>query len=310
MDVCACGTYTGSLHRAWLDCKRDGHFIFTGICRIFHPLDSTCPLGAIQFGYRTLALSTSSNKIIRYSAPETDHTLKEWHEIASVDHFWFQWRQRVLFKNFGYAIREASRIADIGCGKCMTISEINRIFNKPVDGFDLNDEVLSQALPINGKTILYNFFEKNADFKGHYDLILLLDVLEHLEDDENFLKTLAWHLADNGRLLINVPANQRLFSKYDEAVGHWRRYDINSLRTVLEKSGYRIISFINWGCIFAPLVWVRKKLAANQRPEDVVRKGIGTGRLMNQLLRIYSYLDVPSRLSIPGTSVTVLVEKK
>ncbi|MBI3543191.1 MAG: class I SAM-dependent methyltransferase [Deltaproteobacteria bacterium] len=63
-----------------------------------------------------------------------------------------------------------------------------------------------------------------------FDAILYIDVLEHIADDEDELRRSAAHLAPRGKLIVLSPAHQFLFSKFDEAVGHCRRYDRAGLR--------------------------------------------------------------------------------
>ncbi|MBL7952174.1 MAG: methyltransferase domain-containing protein [Flavobacteriales bacterium] len=66
-----------------------------------------------------------------------------------------------------------------------------------------------------------------------FDTILYIDVLEHIEEPEDELNRAADLLAPGGYLIILVPAFQILFSPFDEAVGHHRRYDRGMLRKQL-----------------------------------------------------------------------------
>lgn len=66
-----------------------------------------------------------------------------------------------------------------------------------------------------------------------FDTILYVDVLEHIEDDAEELRRVAGHLCEGGRLVILAPAHQVLFSEFDAAIGHFRRYDRSSLSAVI-----------------------------------------------------------------------------
>ena len=68
----------------------------------------------------------------------------------------------------------------------------------------------------------------------------LFDVLEHIEDDASFLKTLSGLLIQGGRLYLTVPAYQVLWSVVDEHAGHYRRYTIKSLSKVLSLAGFNV----------------------------------------------------------------------
>lgn len=62
-----------------------------------------------------------------------------------------------------------------------------------------------------------------------FDAVLYVDVLEHIEDDRAELVRAARHLAPGGRLVVLAPAHQGLYSEFDRAIGHFRRYDRRSL---------------------------------------------------------------------------------
>ena len=70
------------------------------------------------------------------------------------------------------------------------------------------------------------------------DVMLMLDVLEHEQDDAGLLRELASELlAPDGVVVVSVPAHMALFSRHDVVLGHFRRYDANSLRATLERAG-------------------------------------------------------------------------
>jgi hypothetical protein len=66
-----------------------------------------------------------------------------------------------------------------------------------------------------------------------FDCILYLDVLEHIQDDIGELRKAAQHLNPMGTLVLLVPAYQFLYSNFDEAIGHHRRYTKGLLRKVV-----------------------------------------------------------------------------
>jgi hypothetical protein len=77
--------------------------------------------------------------------------------------------------------------------------------------------------------------------RDRYDVILLLDVIEHVPDDDAFLRLLTEeNLADEGTMVVSVPARQSLFSRHDEALGHYRRYSPAQLRRVVVANGLAV----------------------------------------------------------------------
>lgn len=65
-----------------------------------------------------------------------------------------------------------------------------------------------------------------------FDCVLYIDVLEHIEDDGAEVARAADRLSPGGHLVILVPANPSLYSAFDRAVGHYRRYDLGRLRAI------------------------------------------------------------------------------
>lgn len=71
---------------------------------------------------------------------------------------------------------------------------------------------------------------KDLPADAHFDTILYIDVLEHIEDDRGELEAAARHLSQGGRLIVLSPAYQSLYSPFDKAIGHYRRYSSKTLR--------------------------------------------------------------------------------
>lgn len=71
--------------------------------------------------------------------------------------------------------------------------------------------------------------------------VCLFDVLEHIENDEEFLGKLRNYLMLNGKVYLTVPAYHFLWSKEDEESGHYRRYTLKSLNRIFSNAGFRIL---------------------------------------------------------------------
>ena len=86
------------------------------------------------------------------------------------------------------------------------------------------------------------------DINKENELIVMLDVLEHIENDSECLKVLRNWLKDSGNLLITVPAYQFLWTCHDELHHHKRRYTVGHLKQLLDNSGWHIkyISYFNF----------------------------------------------------------------
>jgi SAM-dependent methyltransferase len=69
-----------------------------------------------------------------------------------------------------------------------------------------------------------------------FDTIIYIDVLEHIENDREELNTAANHLRPGGHLIVLAPAHQRLFTPFDAAIGHFRRYNRGMLGSIAPAS--------------------------------------------------------------------------
>ena len=137
------------------------------------------------------------------------------------------------------------RIAEIGAG-IGTISE--RIVNK-VSSLDLIEPSVSFAETLrvrfkdNDKISVISMMLENymSDHQpDHYDTIVMVYVLEHIENDRATLNLLNSSIRAGGHLLIYVPALPFLYSKLDELVGHYRRYLRAELTNKLKEAGFKI----------------------------------------------------------------------
>jgi hypothetical protein len=88
----------------------------------------------------------------------------------------------------------------------------------------------------------------------------MFDVLEHIAEERETLLSLREMLVPGGRLILTVPAHQSLWSHFDEAAHHCRRYSTAQIRKTLAETGFEIEFTSHFmACIF-PLVWAFRKI--------------------------------------------------
>lgn len=73
---------------------------------------------------------------------------------------------------------------------------------------------------------------QGLDQGQQFDTIIYIDVLEHIENDREELNMAAAHLRSGGRIIVLSPAHQWLFTPFDVAIGHYRRYNRSMLRSI------------------------------------------------------------------------------
>ena len=197
------------------------------------------------------------DQIEKLSSTEVVSMSDDWYEIANHEHFWMKWRFEIFKFYFSQNIPKTAKILEIGCGNGVFRDQLENC-GYVVDGCDLNLFALKLANRGKGRLIYYNIFDLAPELIGKYDLIILMDVIEHIDNDVEFLRIAGKHLNDDGLVLINVPAYKYLFSKYDTEAGHHRRYTKGKLNKVLEKSGFVPIKTGYWGLILIPIAIIRK----------------------------------------------------
>jgi SAM-dependent methyltransferase len=229
-----------------------------------------------------------------------------WFDVASTGHFWIARRFQVLTKLANDAIERAHSAAEIGCGNGLLQKEIEDRYDKPVVGFDLNELALRKNVSRLSPLYCYDIHQRNSEFQNRFDLLLLCDVLEHITNESEFLQSVKFHLAHSGVLVVNVPALQVLFSDYDRAAGHVRRYSLKQLVKVAEENGFRVRKATYWGLPLLPLLLLRKGMKLDREDGSAGFDSRVPG--MNFLLsRVARCEPVPQRLV--GTSVMAVLEK-
>ena len=208
----------------------------------------------------------------------------EWFHFANADHFWMQWRHRVLLRAIKCAGTLPRRALEIGCGKGVARDMLERDLGIPVDGCDLNRTVLEMAKPGKGKLFIYNILDQEPSLLDGYDAVFLLDVLEHIDDDLAFLRAALRHLRSGGLVVVNVPASMLFFSDYDRAVGHLRRYSAASLTTLLRQSGAEGETIQRWGLSMVPLLLARKVMLRGAKTAGIIRAGLVPPNEITRLL--------------------------
>ena len=232
-----------------------------------------------------------NNNIIELSAPESVNMADEWFQIASMDHFWRSWRFIYIKKNESIFLNQYNKILEIGCGNGIILRQFEKYSNKIIDGCDLNLYALSKIDNFNGKKYIYNIYDLNPNMVGNYDCIILLDVIEHIDADIEFLKVAVKHLKNGGYVVINVPALNWLFSQYDIKAGHKRRYTKKTLKKLFQKSGVEIVKMQYWGLSLIPLALMRKIILMVSK-KNIIKTGFQPPKKwINSFLRILMKIE-------------------
>jgi len=155
-------------------------------------------------------------------------------------------RQADLLKKLIKDAGTHTEFIEIGCGEGHNLHVLSRMGLEGT-GIDFSDEAIRLAKKRKMKNVslvrsnLYDVKIKNKD------LVLLLFVLEHIEDDKRALEKINSVLKLGGHLIISVPAHSKSYSFQDRLAGHYRRYDKKGIVRKLNNAGFRVRKHLSFG---------------------------------------------------------------
>jgi 2-polyprenyl-3-methyl-5-hydroxy-6-metoxy-1,4-benzoquinol methylase len=194
-----------------------------------------------------------------------DDALYHLHYQQEESHWWFAARSEIvrrIIARYGN-LQPGDTILDIGCGTGAILKELSQTYNAV--GIDMSP----LAIEYSKKRGLANVFQMTVqEFprdKFNVKGILLLDVIEHIDDDLDVLRAAREIVAANdGRVIITVPAYMWLWSSHDVANHHKRRYTRRRLREVLENAGLEPVKMSYYNTLLFPLAVVKKLLSRSK----------------------------------------------
>lgn len=209
----------------------------------------------------------------------------EFAALAAVEqnHWFYRGKRRIVRHWLGrLAVQPDDLIVDVGAGTGLLLGELEQFYR--VLGVEYSADGLHFARQNTTAPLLSGLGEALPLATDQASVVIALDVLEHIEHDRRVLLEMARVVHPGGWLIINVPAFASLWSKWDESLGHWRRYTATSLQHLVEQAGLRIehMAYTNW-LAFPPIMlyraWYRHFGKDTQRLEDGV-----PGVILNTLL--------------------------
>ncbi len=225
-------------------------------------------------------------------------------------HWWYRARRDILAD---YLTREGglpaqARILEIGCGTGHNLPMLAQFGS--VEAIEIDPaarEIASKRLgrdvgaaPLPGLPGVPS---------GHYDLIAVLDVVEHIEDDVAALRAMRERLAPGGKILITVPAHQWMWSAHDVVNHHHRRYSKATLVKAIEAAGLRPRKLGYFNSLLFPLAAgarIAGRLTGRDDSDDSPPPA-PVNKLFETIFRLERYLV--GRLPMPpGVSIVTLAE--
>jgi len=258
--------YTGFGCGGFLMRDRTGHFV-----------DSpSAGIEELKAGPTTARWLSSGEKMARIEvlSERVDHQFPHrLFEIMPDSHFWVRSRFEIFIQEaekLGLDLTERKVGLDIGCAHGIVQRQLAARTRWSADGCDLTVAGLCENSGHTGRVLYYNIKERRPDFREYYDFLIVFDVLEHIEGTNDFLQASLYHLKPGGYVFINVPALQALHSRFDEVLGHIRRYDKALLSEQLIDAGFGVLSLRYWGLTMIPLIYARSVIVNSLTDADKI----------------------------------------
>ncbi len=236
-------------------------------------------------------------------------------------HWWFATRTWSLLNLLDRFARREGNVLDIGCGAGNMMHHLSRYGNVKGIEVDARPVAMAQA---RGYDVRLGDAARGIPFPdASFDLVTVLDVIEHVDADEAILREAQRVLRAHGTLAITTPAFQWLWSHNDVLNGHKRRYAKKELREMVERRGFKVKRLTFGFCLVfplsAPLIvlrnWLGKRQALESHHFDADAYQVEMEPVapwLNARLRAVGRAEAAllARFDLPiGTSLMVVAEK-
>jgi SAM-dependent methyltransferase len=188
-------------------------------------------------------------------------------QMAELDdrHWWYRARRKIIADLIRReaALPQNARILEIGCGTGHNLSMLSGFGH--VDALELDDEARALSEKRFGRKIMSSPLPELAEVADrHYDLIGAFDVIEHIDDDNAALASIATKLKRGGRFMMTVPAHQWMWTAHDVANHHKRRYSKKRLKQLIDSSPLQLQRIGYFNSLLFPLA-IADRTAAKLR---------------------------------------------
>ncbi len=197
------------------------------------------------------------------------------------------------------------RVLEVGCGLGnLTMHLLNCELVVGIDISPSSVDYVNSVYAHNSNVQAVQCDVTNPDLLGlksyHFDTVISLNVLEHIEDDVLALRNMYQLLTPKGRLILIVPAHPYLYGSMDRAIGHYRRYTSHELKQKLSDVGFEVFVQKYLNPIGALGWFVNGRFLHRTVPPDAQLKIFN--RLMPFIVALERWIKTPFGLSLLSIS--------
>ncbi|MDH5367325.1 MAG: class I SAM-dependent methyltransferase [Cyclobacteriaceae bacterium] len=235
-------------------------------------------------------------------------------------HFWHKNRKHLLKLLIKKFVRNNDfSLADIGCGNGSIISFLEKAYSKSkITGIDGHLNALINVRRRTKKAVLQlqDISQlESIDQSSRYDIVILMDVLEHLDKPDKILDRIKNVLKTDGIIIATVPALMNIWSDRDVFLEHRIRYSKNEFTQLFKNSGYKVLkSNYFFSHLFVPTYLLRKLFAkfTNKSGQKIEQDELRIIPLLNGILKFIGDIEmyISTFLSLPFGTSTYCVAKK
>jgi len=235
-------------------------------------------------------------------------------EMAEIqqEHWWFRARREILARVIArLGLPEQADVLEIGAGTGGNLAMLG-VYGR-VSAVEMDPFAREYASRISGIPVAYGCLPDALPFADNaFDLICLLDVLEHIDNDCDALRRVHALLKPGGRAVVTVPAYQWLYGAHDRAHHHVRRYTATQLALRARGAGLAVMrsGYFN-ALLFPPIALHRLHEILTGRGEghDAALPGRVANGILHATFRLEKYI-VPFTLFPYGTSVLAVLARE
>ena len=213
--------------------------------------------------------------------------------VDPASHWYYKTKRipvRRFFRSASVRLSVPLDVVDIGAGSGVFSDDLAQCFGREIRNIVKVDAHYATDTAVGDVRLGGGIMRKQRSIPAKIEnaVVLLMDVLEHVEDDHGLLRSVVASSKGTNYFFVTVPAFQFLWSGHDEFLGHYRRYTLSSLKALAAAAGLSVSDgYYMFGTVL-PLVWMARRLGSRHEQRSHLRP---CHPVVNQVLSLAGRVD-------------------